>query len=440
MSRAVAIAFAIVGLGFLLTIPLGWNEQAIFGAALVALALVLNGLSRSSTVTLGLMAISLFATFRYAFWRGMQTWEGITSSGHSYDWHTLFVFPLLFAEFYAFVTLILSYFQLLRPLQRPPVAIAGPQSQWPVVDVLIPTYNEPLAVVRTTVLSALAMDYPAEQMRVAILDDGCRREFREFAEQIGVAYITREQHVHAKAGNINHALKQTDGEFVAIFDCDHVPTRSFLQTTLGWFGRDPRLGLVQTPHLFYSPDPFERNLGQFRKVPNECELFHRLVQDGNDLWNATFFCGSCAVLRRATLQEIGGIAVETVTEDAHTALRMQRRGWNTALINIPQAAGLATESLAAHIGQRIRWARGMVQILRLENPLFGRGLSLPQRLCYFNAATHFLFATPRLIFLTIPLVYLMFGIVNIYGYSLAVCAYALPHIVLANVANSRVQR
>ncbi len=83
-------------------------------------------------------------------------------------------------------------------------------------------------------------------------------------------------------------------------------------------------------------------------------------QDGNDLWNATFFCGSCAVLRRTAIEEIEGIAAETVTEDAHTSLRMQIRGWNTAYINIPQAAGLATESLSSHIGQRIRWARGMM--------------------------------------------------------------------------------
>src|SRR5262249_30579761 len=245
---------------------------------------------------------------------------------------------------------------------------------------------------------------------------------------------------HAKAGNINFALKQTSGEYVAVFDSDHVPTSSFLETTLGWFLRDVQLGLVQTPHHFYSPDPFERNLGQFRKIPNEGELFHRLVQDGNDLWNASFFCGSCAVLRRDALNEIGGIAVETVTEDAHTALRMQRRGWNTAYLNIPQAAGLATESLAAHIGQRIRWARGMVQILRLENPLFVSGLTLSQRLCYFNATTHFLFAVPRLIFLTVPLTYLLLGMVNIYGYSLNVFAYALPHLVLAHVTNARIQR
>lgn len=89
---------------------------------------------------------------------------------------------------------------------------------------------------------------------------------------------------------------------------------------MGWFLKDRKLAMMQTPHHFLSPDPFERNLGRFRKTPKEGTLFYGLVQDGNDMWNATFFCGSCAVIRRGPLDEIGGIAVETVTEDAHTSL------------------------------------------------------------------------------------------------------------------------
>ena len=423
----------------LIILPLGWKEQAIFGAALILFAVLLNGTSRSLTVTMLLMTFSMFSTLRYGYWRVIQTWEGITSAGHIHRWENISVVLLLVAEFFAFSTLILGYFQTLRPLKRPSLPLDGDSASWPTVDVLVPTYNEPLHVVRGTVLAAKAIDYPASKLRFLLLDDGRREEFREFAKEAGVEYVTRDNNAHAKAGNINHALRYTKGEFVAIFDCDHVPARSFLRLTLGWFQRDRNLGLLQTPHHFYSPDPFERNLGQFRRVPNEGELFHRLVQDGNDLWNASFFCGSCAVLRRSALDEIGGIAVETVTEDAHTALRMQRQGWNTAYINIPLAAGLATESLAAHIGQRIRWARGMTQILRIENPLFASGLSLSQRLCYFNATTHFLFAIPRLIFLLVPLVYLLFGKVNIYGYTWAILAYAFPHLVLSNLTNSRVQ-
>lgn len=104
--------------------------------------------------------------------------------------------------------------------------------------------------------------------------------------------------------------------------------------------------------------------------------------------------------------EVGGIATETVTEDAHTALKLNRRGFNTAYLAIPQAAGLATESLSRHISQRIRWARGMVQIFRTDNPLFGKGLNLGQRICYLNAMMHFFYSLPRLVFLTAPLAYL----------------------------------
>jgi cellulose synthase (UDP-forming) len=113
------------------------------------------------------------------------------------------------------------------------------------------------------------------------------------------------------------------------------------------------------------------------------------------------------------------------------------RGWNTAYINIPQAAGLATERLSGHVRQRVRWARGMVQILRIENPLLVSGLKPAQRLCYFNAMSHFLYALPRLVFLTAPLIYLIFGMTNIPGLWIAIVAYALPHLVLSNLTNSR---
>ncbi len=55
-------------------------------------------------------------------------------------------------------------------------------------------------------------------------------------------YIARTTHEHAKAGNINNALKYAKGEFVSIFDCDHVPTRSFLQMTMGWFLKEKTAG------------------------------------------------------------------------------------------------------------------------------------------------------------------------------------------------------
>src|SRR3546814_11247605 len=100
---------------------------------------------------------------------------------------------------------------------------------------------------------------------------------------------------------------------------------------------------MQTPHHFYSPDPVQRNLGNVKELPGEGDLFYGAVQKGNDLWNATFFCGSCAVIRRSALEQTNGFAGATVTEDAHTALKLQRMGRNTAYIRIRLSAGLGTE-------------------------------------------------------------------------------------------------
>jgi cellulose synthase (UDP-forming) len=438
--RCLVLFSGIFLLGFTGVLELTWPQQLVLGLLTVLLTIWMDRSSSSYLVTLTLMLVSMFSTFRYGYWRLSTTLKFFLNPGSVWSFlDGFFILLLVAAETYAFIILFLGFLQTLWPLRRTPVPLPDDTDDWPAVDLLIPTYNEPLSVVKYTALAALNIDWPADKLNVYILDDGKREEFRRFAEEAGVGYMTRDDNKHAKAGNINRALSRLDAPFVTIFDCDHVPTRSFLQITMGWFLRDSKLGMLQTPHHFYSPDPFERNLDQFRVIPNEGELFYGIVQDGNDFWNATFFCGSCAVLRRTALDEIGGIAVETVTEDAHTSLRMQMNGWNTAYINIPQAAGLATERLSGHVKQRIRWARGMIQIMRTDNPLFAKGLSAAQRLCYFNAMSHFLYALPRLIFLTAPLIYLIFGHVNVPGYWAAILAYAFPHLVLSNITNSRIQ-
>src|SRR6202000_2417624 len=103
------------------------------------------------------------------------------------------------------------------------------------------------------------------------------------------------------------------------------------------------------------------------------------------------------------------------------------------------AAGLATETLSAHVGQRVRWARGMIQIFRTDNPMLAGGMKLTQRICYFNPMLHFLYAVPRLIFLTAPLVYMLGGRTIIPGYWVTILAYALPHLFISSMVNSRVQ-
>lgn len=410
--------------------PMDSDKQYIFGLVSIGLMLLL-GVNKSHLISVIMVVMSFLMSTRYIYWRATETLhfnsviEAVLGIG------------LFMAEMYAWVILVLGYLQTTWPLKRKIEPMPDDPATWPTVDVYVPSYNESLDVVRDTVLAAQCIDYPRDKMKIYILDDGKRNEFAVFAADAGVGYITRNDNKHAKAGNLNHAMTVTKGEYICVFDCDHVATRGFLQATVGSFLIDDRLALIQTPHHFYSPDPFERNLSAARDIPNEGALFYGPVQQGNDNWNATFFCGSCAVIRRSALEEIGGFAVETVTEDAHTALKLQRLGWNSAFLSIPLAAGLATERLGLHVIQRTRWARGMTQIFRLDNPLFGRGLKWQQRLCYLNAMLHFQYGLPRVAFLTAPLAYLLFNQNIIASSASTIFAYVLPHLFLAIYLNSR---
>ncbi|MFU0841812.1 MAG: Cellulose synthase catalytic subunit [UDP-forming] [Burkholderia sp.] len=434
-GKAFVVVAAALGLALAvlcITQPFNLQGQVIFLALMFCSMVVLTRIQARITLML-LFVISIVVSGRYLWWRCTST---ISTDGVI---DVILSVMLLLAEIYAFIVMVLGYFQVCWVLDRKPYPLPADRSSWPTVDIFIPTYNEALDIIKPTVFAALNLDWPADKLRVYILDDGSRDSFKAFADEVGAGYIKREEHKHAKAGNINHALTVTSGELIVIFDCDHVPSCDFLTSTVGWLVKDKRIALVQTPHHFYSPDPFQKNLHLPKAMPIENSLFHDFIQKGNDTWNATMFCGSSAVIRRAALDEIGGIAIETVTEDAHTSLKLNRRGWSSAFIDRPVASGLSTESLSAHIGQRIRWARGMIQIFRLDNPMLGKGLTLAQRLCFFNAMIHFLHGLPRIIFLVAPLPYMFANIYIIYATAAAIFAYVVPHMVHSAVTNHMLQ-
>lgn len=423
-----SLGVALVVLASQVIVPPGMQ---LYLAVLTMLCALVVDHRKGHAATLLLVSFSLFVSLRYMCWR-------ILTTLHFDNWfQALLTMALIFAEVYSWIILFLGYVQLAWPLARKEQPLPHDRALWPTVDVYIPTYNEDLSVVRNTVLAAKAMDWAEGKVKVYILDDGRRPEFALFAQEADVGYITRPDNRHAKAGNLNHAMRYTDGEVIAVFDCDHIPVKSFLTRTVGWMVANPRIALVQTPQHFYSLNPFQRNLVTREGLPPEGNLFYGLIQPGNDFWNATLFCGSNAVLRREALDHIHGFAVETVTEDAHTSLKLQRKGWETAYLRETLAGGLATESLALHIGQRVRWARGMVQIFRVDNPLLHKGLRLGQRLCYLAAMLHFFFPLPRLVFLLAPLAFLFMGQSVINAAPLAVMMYAIPHLFHSSITQSR---
>ena len=275
----------------------------------------------------------------------------------------------------------------------------------PTVDIFIPTYNEPIDVLEKTIIAAAAIDYPNKT--VWVLDDGRREWLREFCEEMGVRHLTRPDNLHAKAGNMNHALDYAQGQFIAVFDADFVPSRAFIRRTLGFFN-DPSIGIVQTPQHFYNKDPIQTNLGLMQIYPDEQRLFFDEMAASRDAWEAAFCCGSCSIMRRQAVDDIGGIPTQSITEDLLTTLVMLRKGYKTVYLNERLSMGLAAESIEGFFVQRERWCRGAIQSLFLRWGPLGPGLTVMQRLFFFPTSwlTQY---TIRLMLIAIPLAYLLLG-------------------------------
>ena len=407
----------------LITLPVNLQTQLIASTAVVTFMAIIKILKAQGTWRLIALAFGTSIVLRYVYWRTTNTLPPFNQPENFIPGLLLYL-----AEMYNVAMLMLSLFIVATPLPSRP-ARASKVQQFPSVDVFVPSYNEDTKLLANTLASAKAMDYPAHKLQVWLLDDGGtlqkrnstkllesqtaiarHNELKQLCEELDVEYLTRDRNEHAKAGNLNNGLKHSSGDLIAVFDADHAPARDFLLETVGYFEDDPKLFLVQTPHFFINPDPLERNLRTFDNMPSENEMFYGIIQRGLDKWNAAFFCGSAAVLSRAALESQKGFSGISITEDCETALALHGSGWNSIYVDRPLIAGLQPATFASFIGQRSRWAQGMMQILRFRFPLLKRGLTLPQRLCYMSSTLFWLFPFPRTIFLFAPLFYLFFDL------------------------------
>jgi len=361
-----------------------------------------------------LVSVGLLLDIRYLTWRGLSTLILSPSS-------IAISLALFAAEVYGLVQLLLFYFQVARPTG--PRASPGDLGYFPSVDVFVPTYDEPLALISGTAVCCLRMAYPKKT--VYLLDDGRRPEVAALAQRLGCRYISRPENTHAKAGNINNALAQTGGELVVMFDADHAPVQAFLQETMGFF-KDSRVAFVQTVQHFYNPDPFQRNLLLHRVFTNEQDLFFKEIMPGRDRYNAAFWTGSGAIFRRRALQEVGGVLPQTLTEDLHTSLELHSRGWRSVYLNRVLSAGLSPESYSSYVRQRMRWTHGTMQTWWRANPIFKKGLSMGQRLCYYASVHYFFFGWARLVYLFAPLAFLLFGVMPLKATPLEISIYYVP--------------
>lgn len=353
---------------------------------------------RRTTIRL-IAVLALLASVVYLVWR-------VTSTLDPDVWWASV--PLVLFEIHATLGLALFTFSLWSVDDRPAhrdVVETGFR-----IAVLVPTYNEGIEILLPTVAAAAAMRVPHETW---VLDDGSRPEVERLAHDLGVRYLTRTEHLHAKAGNLNHALTVVDADLIAVLDADHVADADFLVRTVGYFD-DPGLALVQTPQEFYNHDSFEHEAvtGDGERF-HEQTLFYRVLQPGKNRWGGAFWCGTGAVVRVAALREVGGVATDTITEDIHTTIRLHRLGWRTVYHNEVLARGLAAGDADTYQLQRLRWGTGAMQVLRHENPMWVPGLTIPQRLTYASTLLGWFDAWRTLGFAILPMLVVFTGVVPI---------------------------
>jgi cellulose synthase (UDP-forming) len=307
----------------------------------------------------------------------------------------IFSVAVYFAEVHGFVALALFFHQAWHLRAR---RVVAPRPDLK-VDVFVTTYNEDLDLLRQTLRAAVAIRYPH---RTFVLDDGRRPAVRTLADEVGCLYVTRADNAHAKAGNWNNAFRQTDADFIATFDADHVPRPEYLDRTLGFF-RDPKVAIVQVPQQYHNLDSVQHRVSwRARRMYGEQDAFFNLVMPGKDHWNAAFFCGTGAVLRREALEPHGGLLVDTITEDLHTSIVLHGEGWKSVYLNEVLVTGLAPADLKSFSTQRLRWAEGNLKAATISSPLRLPGLSTAQRVSYVASLFHWTVGLPKLIYYLAP--------------------------------------
>jgi cellulose synthase (UDP-forming) len=368
--------------------------------------------------------VAIAVTTYYLFWRVTET---LNPNALLFSW------ALWIAELFGFITTALFYFTVWRPLKR----TAPPPLQGRTVDVFIPTKSEPVDVLRKTLLACNEMTYPH---RTVVLDDGGRDEIEELCKELKCTYIARPTHGNAKAGNINYGLRRSEAEFVAIFDADHAPLPHFIDRLIGYFKND-RVGFVQSPQAFYNIDSFMHRVDHRKRyVWGEQGLFYDLIQPGRDRWNAAYFVGSCALLRRKALDDIDGIATGSITEDMMTSIRLQAEGWSSVYHNESLAYGIAAETILPFHIQRRRWGLGGWQVFFKANPLFVRGLTLSQRLCYLASLIYPIEGFQKLVFYITPPIALFTGILPMRALDINYLLHFVPYYTISLFAFNEMGR
>jgi cellulose synthase/poly-beta-1,6-N-acetylglucosamine synthase-like glycosyltransferase len=263
-----------------------------------------------------------------------------------------------------------------------------PISSLPRVSVLVPAWNE-AAVLTSTVTRLINLDYPTDSLRVVVIDDASTDDTKSVMKTLKETYGDSVQYVHREVGGQGKAHTLNAGldsilsndwtQAVLITDADVLFTPLSLERMVRHLG-DPNIGAV-TAYVKEGSSPGTWITRSIRYEYATAQAAARRAQ--NVIVTQGCLAGGAQLHSRENIERLGGrIDTNTLAEDTVTTMETQISGYE--VVFEPHADVYAEEpgSLQALWGQRMRWARGNLQVTaryfrymikprgRLSNPLF----------------------------------------------------------------------
>lgn len=256
--------------------------------------------------------------------------------------------------------LVYHYYKYAKNTPGPPPHVA----KWPRVTVQLPIFNERYVIERL-VEAISRFDYPRELLDVQVLDDStdetqqvARACVERFAAQgLPIVYIHRNHRAGYKAGALENGLKTAQGEFVAIFDADFIPSPDFLRRSIPYF-QNEEIGMVQARWTYLN-----RDYSLLTQVETILLDGHFVVEHGARSRRGTFFNfnGTAGVWRRRSIEDAGGWQHDTLTEDTDLSYRAQLQGWKFLYLPDIECASELPVDMNGFKAQQARWAKGLMQ-------------------------------------------------------------------------------
>ena len=244
-----------------------------------------------------------------------------------------------------------------------------PSRRWteerlPVVTIQLPMFNERYVAERL-IRAVARMDYPRDRLEIQVLDDStddttalCLEVVEELAAGgLDIQLIHRADRRGYKAGALKHGLKTARGELVAIFDADFIPEPTFLRQTVDHFC-DERIGMVQTRWEHINRDYSLLTRAQAILLDGHFVIEHTARNRSGRFFN---FNGTAGIWRVKAIEEAGGWAHDTLTEDLDLSYRAQLKGWRFLFLRDVTAPSEIPVEINAFKAQQHRWAKGSIQ-------------------------------------------------------------------------------